>query len=115
MARPEAGEDIREKDTNSAFIHTGLEAKLRESGITDVVIVGVVTNNSVEATARMAGNLGFRTLVVSDATFTFEKQDYAGRWRSAQEVHDLSLANLSGEYAEVVGSAELLTRLTGDG
>jgi nicotinamidase-related amidase len=52
-----------------AFIHSGLERWLHVRGETAVVIVGVSTNNSVEATARTAGNLGFRTYLVSDGTF----------------------------------------------
>ncbi|MDP9360841.1 MAG: isochorismatase family protein, partial [Acidobacteriota bacterium] len=59
---------VVEKSTNSAFIRTRLEETLRSMGVVQVVIVGVITNNSVEATARMAGNLGFRTVVSSDAT-----------------------------------------------
>lgn len=69
-----------------------------------LVVVGVSTSNSVEATVRSAGNLGFDTYVMSDATFTFAKQDYAGTYRTADEVHAMSLANLAGEYAEVVST-----------
>lgn len=111
VAQPRAEEEVLEKGTNSAFIGTGLERTLNQRGITEIVVAGVITNNSVEATARMSGNLGFRTLVVSDATFTFEKHDYAGQLRTAQEVHHISLANLSGEYAEVACTSEVLTLL----
>lgn len=107
-ARPEPGESVVPKSTNSAFIGTGLEPLLRDRGIRALVIAGVITNNSVEATARMAGNLGFDTRVVADATFTFPKRDRSGRLWTAQEVHDLSLANLAGEYAAIVDTAELL-------
>jgi nicotinamidase-related amidase len=72
------------------------------------VIVGVSTNNSVEASARTSGNLGFSTLVVSDATFAFEKRDLTGMLRSAEDVHQMSLANLHGEYAEVRCTDEVL-------
>jgi nicotinamidase-related amidase len=47
-------------------------------GIEALVIVGVSTNNSVEATARSAGNLGLRTYVLADACFAFDKRDYHG-------------------------------------
>lgn len=110
-ALPEPGETIVAKSTNSAFIGTGLEALLRERGVGALVIAGVITNNSVEATARMAGNLGFDTRVVADATFTFPRRDHSGRLRTAEEVHDLSLANLAGEYAAIVDTAEVLTGL----
>jgi nicotinamidase-related amidase len=109
--QPLAGERILEKSTNSAFIGTGLEQQLRGAGIESVVVTGVITNNSVEATARMAGNLGFATYVVSDATATFGRYDYDGRWRTSAEVHAMSLANLNGEYATVICAAELLARL----
>ena len=104
-----AGERVIEKSTNSAFIGTPLENELRAAGVDSVVIIGVITNNSVEATARMAGNLGFHTIVVSDATATFGRHDYDGVWRTAREVHAMSLANLDGEYAEIVDTDTLLT------
>ena len=105
---PLPGERIIEKSTNSAFIGTPLERELRDAGIESVVITGVITNNSVEATARMSGNLGFDTIVVSDATATFGRHDFDGQWRTAAEVHAMSLANLSGEYASVLSTTELL-------
>lgn len=105
-------EHIAEKSTNSAFIGTALEVDLRDAGITTVIITGVITNNSVEATARMAGNLGFDTIVVSDATATFARPDYDGALRSAEEVHAMSLANLQGEYARILTTQEVLAALT---
>jgi nicotinamidase-related amidase len=47
---PEVGETVIPKRTNSAFIGTGLEHHLRESKLDTLVITGVSTNNSVEAT-----------------------------------------------------------------
>ena len=104
---PLDSEHVVEKNVPDAFIHSGLERWLRVRGIESVAIVGVSTNNSVEASARSAGNLGFRTYVVSDETFAFAKADYHGTMRGADEVHAMSLANLHGEYATVVTSAEL--------
>jgi nicotinamidase-related amidase len=105
---PGPGETILAKKTNSAFIGTGLEQHLREHALATLVVVGVSTNNSVEATVRMAGNLGFRTFLVGDACFTFARRDYHGRLRTADEVHSMSLANLDGEYCEVVDTARVL-------
>jgi nicotinamidase-related amidase len=104
-------ECIVEKRTNSAFIGTTLEAELRSAAIDMVIITGVITNNSVEATARMAGNLGFATIVVSDATATFARPDFNGVLRSAGEVHAMSLANLQDEYAAIMTTAEVLAVL----
>ncbi|MDR3698350.1 MAG: cysteine hydrolase family protein [Candidatus Sulfopaludibacter sp.] len=110
-ALPVDGEPVIGKRTNSAFIGTDLEARLRAAGHTTVVVAGVITNNSVEATVRMAGNLGFRTLLVDDATFTFGQRDWDGVWRTAGEVHAMSLANLHGEYCEVVRTLAVLESL----
>jgi nicotinamidase-related amidase len=110
-AAPRDGERVIEKRTNSAFIGTTLEGDLRTLNAAPVVIAGVITNNSVEATARMSGNLGFDTVVVSDATATFGRHDFAGTWRTADEVHAMSLANLESEYARVLSTDEVLSLL----
>ena len=96
------------KHVCTAFIGTDLEARLRAVGAQDVVVVGVITNNSVEGTARVCGHLGFRTIVVSDGTFTFGRNDFAGRFRSADEVHAMSRANLAGEYARILPTDRVL-------
>ena len=82
---------------------------LQDRGISEIVITGVITNNSVEATARMAGNLGYQTIVVSDATFTFNQVDFGGQKHEAEVVHNMSLANLNGEYATVLSTEEILS------
>ena len=110
-ARPAPGEIVIAKRTNSAFIGTDLEQRLRAAGHDTLVVVGVITNNSVEATVRMAGNLGFRTYLAEDAAFTFGRHDWNGRFRSADEVHGMSLANLDGEYCTVVRTADVLSAL----
>lgn len=105
---PLAGEPIVVKHTNSAFIGTGLEDRLRAAACDRLVVAGVITNNSVEATVRMAGNLGFDTWLVEDACFTYARPDWTGRVWTAAEVHAISLANLHGEYCTVVTTGEVL-------
>jgi nicotinamidase-related amidase len=106
---PQVGEPVFAKRTNSAFIGTDLELQLRAGRHSSLVIAGVITNNSVEATVRMAGNLGFATYLVADGCFTFGRADWNGAWRSAEDVHALSLANLDGEYCTVVTAAAIFT------
>jgi len=105
---PRPGEAVIVKRTNSAFIGTDLERRLREAGHCALVVAGVITNNSVEATVRMAGNLGFDTWLVEDACFTFGAADWNGTWHNAEEMHAISLANLHGEYCTVTSSDRLL-------
>jgi nicotinamidase-related amidase len=109
--QPLRHEHVVEKNVPDAFVNTALERWLRVRELNRIVLVGVSTNNSVEASARTAGNLGFDTVVVSDATFAFAMTDYTGRIRSAGEVHAMSLANLSGEYASIVDTRMVLDEL----
>lgn len=103
-AVPQASEAVYEKWVNSAFIGTTLEADLRKRGIQTLVLVGLTTNHCVSTTARMAGNLGFTTYVVADATATFDRARADGRPRAAEDVHNAALGDLQGEFAEVVDS-----------
>jgi nicotinamidase-related amidase len=49
----------------------------------------------------MAGNLGFKTFIVSDATATFNKKGIDGQHYSAALIHETALASLNGEFATV--------------
>ena len=50
------------------FTDSDLEDTLRARGIENVVVCGVATNASVEGAVRQAADLGFRVIVLSDAT-----------------------------------------------
>ena len=105
---PAADETIIAKQVNSAFIGTDLHRHLRDIDAPALVILGVITNNSLEATVRNAGNLGHAVFVPEDACFTYGWQDLRGKIWTAEDVHALSLANLHGEYATVTSSVEIL-------
>jgi nicotinamidase-related amidase len=107
-AAPLAGEAVLAKNANSAFVGTGLETMLDELGATTLVICGVLTPNSVEATARHAGNLGYQVFVVADACWAVDKIDLRGKRWPAEDVHALSLAHLEGEYASIVSAMTTL-------
>lgn len=103
-AAPIPGEAVIEKSVNSAFIGTDLEERLREAGSRSVYICGLTTNHCVETTARMAGNLGFETFLVSDACATFDRTGPDGKVHEAEEVHAMTLANLHEEFATITGT-----------
>ena len=106
--QPLSHEHVVEKNVPDAFTHSGLERWLHARAIRKLVIVGVSTNNSVEATARTAGNLGFDAAVVHDATFTFDMRDFGGTLRGAHDVHLMALANIASDYARIVATDDVL-------
>lgn len=108
IVRPNENEPVFIKNVNSAFIGTDLEKYLRKNGYDTLVIAGLTTNHCVSTTTRMAGNLGFKTYIVSDATAAFGCTDHTGRHFSADEIHAVSLANLHEEFAEVTHTEEVL-------
>jgi nicotinamidase-related amidase len=55
------------KRTWGAFTGTGLEARLKGLGVTQVVIAGVATSAGVESTARQAHEFGFNVTLAIDA------------------------------------------------
>ena len=85
---------------------------MRAQQVTKVIIAGFVTNNSVEATARMAGELGFETVVVSDATASFDKTGVDGTRYPSALIHNVSLSNLKDEYAAIATTHEVMASLT---
>ena len=108
---PLAGESVIEKRVNSAFIGTSLEADLRRAGCHGLVIVGLTTNHCVSTTARMAGNLGFETWVVSDGTATFDRVGPDGVGHPAEQIHAIALSDLHGEFATVVDTGAVIAAL----
>ena len=111
LVQPNNGEPIIKKNVNSAFIGTDLKQQLHDAGITTLVIVGLTTDHCISTTARMAGNYGFDTFLVSDATATFDKVGADGQKFSAEILHETALASLHNEFATVLKTNELLAKL----
>jgi nicotinamidase-related amidase len=109
-AKPRMGEPVFEKSVNSCFIGTTLDADLRRDGVTGLVLAGLTTNHCVSTTARMAGNLGYTTWVVSDACATFDRVGPDGVLYPAELVHGSALSDLHGEFATVVPTRTLVAQ-----
>lgn len=116
IVRPIENEPLVQKHTNSAFIGTDLEQYLHSHGINTVVLTGLTTPHCVSTTARMAGNLGFNTYVVSDATAANEGNvdfDFPGAKVDAtpEMIHAITLATINGEFGRVVDTSAVLGAL----
>jgi nicotinamidase-related amidase len=111
IVAPVPGEWLIIKHVNSAFIGTDLEARLRDAGITTLIITGLVANYCVETTARMAGNLGFETYVVGDATAAWDRIGPDGVRYAAADIHAMTLMNLHEEFATIMTTDAVIAAL----
>jgi len=111
IVRPNDGEQIIKKNVNSAFIGTDLKQQLDKFNIKILIIVGLTTDICVSTTTRMAGNYGYDTFIVSDATATFDKEGADGQKYSAEIIHETALASLNKEFATVIKTDELINQI----
>lgn len=104
---PLDGESVLEKHQPNSFIDTGLEGVLREAGVTELVIVGMMSSMCIDSTTRAAHELGFVCTVVSDACaapdLTLGETTVPGA-----SVHAAFMAALDGSFATVTPSASLV-------
>lgn len=109
---PLASEPLFTKNVNSAFIGTDLEKTLRKGAIETLVVVGLTTNHCVSTSVRMAANLGFEVILISDATACFNGVGVEGKTYDAELMHQVTLASLQSEFAQIINTATLFARLS---
>lgn len=108
---PRDGEIVIDKTVNSAFIGTDLDDRLICHNIEKLVIAGLTTSHCVSTTTRMAGNLGYSVYLAQDGTATFDRVGTDGERYDAQLVHEISLANLHGEFCTVMNAEDIINHI----
>ncbi len=103
---PAGDEPVVVKGAPNAFIGTDLERRLRDNGISELVVAGMMTSMCVDATVRAAVDLGFDVTVVCDACAA-PNLAHGGIAVSGEQVHAAFLAALGEGYAEIVDSASI--------
>ena len=104
--RPQAGERVIEKNFPNSFRATELERALKDAGVKELVVAGMMTHMCVDASVRQAADLGYKVTLLGDACAT-RAQSFAGETVPARQVHAAFLAALNGFYAKVIPSHEL--------
>ena len=97
------GEDeiVFPKSSSSVFVSTHIDYVLRNLGVRQLVISGLVTDQCVESAIRDACDLGYLVTQVTDACLTY-----------SQARHDNSLTTIKG-YCRQVSTAALIAELEG--
>ncbi|WP_395607296.1 isochorismatase family cysteine hydrolase [Pseudomonas sp. B22129] len=103
---PQPGDIVAQEHWGSSgFANTDLDFRLKQQGITHVIIVGLLANTCIEATARYAVELGYHVTLVRDATAALSPE-------LMHAAHDLN----GPTYAHsIVTTAELVNRLALNG
>lgn len=98
------GEDeiVLPKSSSSVFISTHIDYLLRNLGVRQLVVSGLLTDQCVESAIRDACDLGYLVTEVTDACLTY-----------SQERHDTSLSAIKG-YCRQVTTDALLREIGAD-
>lgn len=107
---PEPGEPTLIKHLPNAFAGTGLDARLKQLGRTELILAGFATHMCISTTARAALDLGYSTTVVARATATRDLPDGQGGVIPARWVQASALAELRDRFATVVEDTRALPR-----
>jgi nicotinamidase-related amidase len=107
LVAPAAREAVVVKHAPNAFLNTGLNGMLRESGAEGLVVSGMMSHMCVDTSVRAAKDLGFPVVLAEDACATNDLE-WNGTRIPAMTVHQAFMAALNGTFAKVVPAEEIL-------
>jgi ureidoacrylate peracid hydrolase len=87
---------------SSGFADTDLDLQLKKHGIHKLIVIGLIAHTCVEATVRLAAELGYAVTVVKDATADYSDREMA----AALEV------NLPNYASAIVSTEEILQSIS---
>lgn len=96
---PQGDEIVLPKSSSSVFVSTHIDYILRNLGVKQLVLSGLITDQCVESAVRDACDLGYLVTQVTDACLTYTPERHAN-----------SLSAIKG-YCRQVTTAELLAEL----
>ncbi len=107
---PLPSELVLQKHFPNSFRETPLQSHLRELGITQLIVVGMMTHMCIDTTVRAAFDLGFQCQLAQDACATRDLTRN-GVIVPADQVQAAFLAALDGTFAKVLSVLELCAGL----
>lgn len=97
--KPDEDEIWLPKTSSSVFVSTHIDYILRNLGVHQLVISGLLTDQCVESAVRDACDLGYLVTLITDACATY-----------SQDRHDSSIRAISG-YCRQLTTADMLEEL----
>ncbi len=107
IVKPLGNEKVIVKHYPNSFRDTELLDYLKEKGINNLVICGMMTHMCIDATVRAAKDFGFNIELIGDACAT-KDLEINGKTVKAIEVQNSFLAALNYFYATVKSTKEYL-------
>ena len=105
---PQTGDTVIVKNYPNSFRETALQQTLQADGVSDVVVVGAMSDVCIDATARAAADLGYDLTVVHDACATRDKA-FGDSVVPAAQVHATIMSALEFGYGKVTTTAQFLS------
>lgn len=106
---PQDGEAVVIKRYPNSFRETELADLLSSADVDEVTIVGAMSHMCIDATARAASDLGYKTTVVEDACSTRDLE-FQGEVVSAAKVHAAYMSALAFGYGHVISTSDYLAK-----
>lgn len=107
IVQPTASEIIIQKSYPNSFRNTNLLELIRDYGMSDLVICGMMTHMCIESTVRAAYDLGFNCTIISDACAT-KDLIFDSCHLPAENVQKTFLSALDGTFGKVMSTIEYL-------
>jgi nicotinamidase-related amidase len=98
--KPQENEIVLPKTASGVFNATAIDQLLRNLGIENLVVTGVVTNNCVENAVRDACDRGYAVILVED-----------GCAAVTEELHAAAVRAMKDHFAKVKSTAEVIRLL----
>lgn len=107
LVAPQGDEIVVVKNFPNSFRSTSLLEILRNNKINNLYICGAMSHMCIDATTRAAFDMGFNCTVAEDACAT-KDLNFNNQTVKALDVHYAFMAALSGAYAKVVATKEVI-------
>ena len=102
---PAPGEIVAQEHwCSSGFANTDLDLQLKNHGIHQLIIIGLIAHTCVEATVRFAAELGYEVTMVKDATASYSDEEM----HAALDVNIPNYASVMVTTEEIVASISAL-------
>jgi nicotinamidase-related amidase len=99
---PRKGEKVIPKRRYSGFFGTDLDLTLREAGITNVILMGVLTDICVMYTSADASARGYSVYVVADGTGSTVRENHQFALQHMKEIHNTTVVTANQVLAQLL-------------